>query len=89
VATLVARQHLSSDRSQDRTGWYYQVVDDHSRRLQYLPVAAFYDGDNGHSVAIRRSDDTLAECIEELESESGVPWADWLALADDFLTRYE
>jgi hypothetical protein len=68
---------------------YYQVVDDHSRRLRYLPVAAFYDGDNGHRVAIRRSDDTLDDCIEELVSDSGVPWDDWQTLADDFISRYE
>jgi hypothetical protein len=67
---------------------YYQVVDDHRSRLRYRPVAAFYDGDNGHSVEIRRDDDRLEDCIEELESDSGVPWAGWLKLADDFMSRY-
>ena len=69
---------------------YYQLVDDFASRRRYLPVAAFFRP-NYHSawaVRIRREDDTMREAIEDLESDSGVPWQAWRKLATDFMESY-
>lgn len=67
---------------------YYQIVTDASTKIRYLPVAIFTRAGSGWELSIRRQDDTLAECIEELEEDAGVPWHDWQKFAGDFMDSY-
>ena len=67
---------------------YYQLVGDTSRKTRYLPVAIFLRNGNSWELRTRREGDSVQDCIEELEQDSGVSWSLWLKLAQDFMESY-